>query len=299
MKTRRNKQNEFESLEKLKEIRDITNTTLRTIINGMMQREELKKHLIQVNHFIFETEIRESRGEPLSQEIEEKWKNKLLEIGKMQLLSEEKSKKALDQDGDSHSSTRPKSNSEENIDPNMKASGLPSRTTGRKTRISNLETTSLSCSVRDRTTSQGRTIRNGRHSKPNKEEGVSIKNISLLPLKEQEKKEEEDNYLKLRLRVNRVNQIVVDRYIQKRKSFSPFDDSLTKEICKFRLYNNDFIYHVDSEGNFDNLYNQYLKSTINDYCLFSDSDDEGNLQNQIRSFQTSHKQFLKQKRGHN
>ena len=80
MKTRRNKQNEFESLEKLKEIRDITNTTLRSILNGMKQKEELKKYLIQVNQFAFETEILEQKGESIPKELEDKWKNKMMEL---------------------------------------------------------------------------------------------------------------------------------------------------------------------------------------------------------------------------
>ena len=297
MKTRRNKQNEFESLEKLKEIRDITNTTLRSILNGMKQKEELKKYLIQVNQFAFETEILEQKGESIPKELEDKWKNKMQELSKIKLLSDEKPKKVPEHDSDSPS-TRPKSNSEENIDPNIKSQTQPTRSLGRKTRISGIEPAASCCSSRERTNTQAKTIRTGRHTKTPKDE-IGNKFLSLPSLKEQDKKEEEDNYLKLRLRVNRANQLVVDRYIQKKNSFSPFDDSLTKEISKFKLFNNDFVVHVDKGGNFDNLYNQYLKSSLNDYCLFSDSDDDSNLQNQVKSFQASHRQFLKQKRGHN
>ena len=295
MKTRRNKQNEFESLEKLKEIRDITNTTLRSILNGMKQKEELKKYLIQVNQFAFETEILEQKGELIPKELEDKWKNKMMELIKIKLLSDEKPKKVQEHDSDSPS-TRPKSNYEENTDPNIKTQTQPTRSLGRKNRMSGIEPPPSSCSSRERT-STSKIIRTGRHTKTSKED-IGIKSLSPLPLKEQETKEE-DNYLKLRFRINRANHLVIDRYIQKKNSFSPFDDSLTKEISKFKEFNHDFVVNVDKGGNFDNLYNQYLKSSLNDYCLFSDSEDEANFQNQIKSFQASHRQFLKQKRGHN
>ena len=94
MKTRRNKQNEFESLEKLKEIRDITNTTLRSILNGMKQKEELKKYLIQVNQFAFETEILEQKGELIPKELEDKWKNKMMEL-KIRIPNDIKEQEAI------------------------------------------------------------------------------------------------------------------------------------------------------------------------------------------------------------
>ncbi len=69
---------------------------------------------------------------------------------------------------------------------------------------------------------------------------------------------------------------------------------------KFKNYDEDLIQVMDNEKNFDSLYNKYLKNCINPYYLFSDSeDDSSNFQNQLKNFQYSHKQFLKQKRGHN
>ena len=42
-----------------------------------------------------------------------------------------------------------------------------------------------------------------------------------------------------------------------------------------------------------------LKKNIDDYYFFSDSEsDNDNFQNQLKIFQNSHKQFLRQKREH-
>ena len=93
--------------------------------------------------------------------------------------------------------------------------------------------------------------------------------------------------------------IVVDRYIQNNKSFNPFNDSFNKEILKLKNYDEDLILDDNKERNFVEFYNKYLKNTLDSYYLFSDSDnDSDNFQNQLKSFQSSHKQFLKQKREH-
>ncbi len=46
--------------------------------------------------------------------------------------------------------------------------------------------------------------------------------------------------MKNRIRINRFNQIVIDRYIESASSFSPFGDSINHLINKNKLYNEDF-----------------------------------------------------------
>jgi hypothetical protein len=58
-----------------------------------------------------------------------------------------------------------------------------------------------------------------------------------LELPELENSEDEENNLKLRFRLNRSNMFVVDRYIQKKNSFNPFDDSFNQSILKYKNYN--------------------------------------------------------------
>ena len=121
-----------------------------------------------------------------------------------------------------------------------------------------------------------------------------------LELPEIEENEEEENYLKLRFRYNRNNMFVVDRYIQKKNSFNPFDDSFNQSILKYKNYNEDLVKVMNSERNFDFFYNKFLRNSIDPFYFFSESDDDSlNFQNQLKNFQSSHKQFLRNKRGHN
>ena len=121
----------------------------------------------------------------------------------------------------------------------------------------------------------------------------------ILELPEIEKNDNEDNTLKLRIRYNRSNMIVVDRYIQNKNSFNPFNDSFNKEILKLKNYNEDLLLDENKEKNFNDFYDKFLKKNIDDYYFFSDSEsDNDNFQNQLKIFQNSHKQFLRQKREH-
>ncbi len=93
--------------------------------------------------------------------------------------------------------------------------------------------------------------------------------------------------------------IVVDRYIQNKKSFNPFNDSFNKEILKLKNYNEDLLLDENKEKNFNDFYDKFLKKNIDNYYFFSDSEsDNDNFQNQLKIFQNLHKQFLRQKREH-
>ena len=49
-----------------------------------------------------------------------------------------------------------------------------------------------------------------------------------------------DFTLKNRIRYNRANKLVIDRYIQTPFSFSPFDDDFNKIVNKYKIYKEDF-----------------------------------------------------------
>lgn len=294
MKTRRNKQNEFQSLEELKSIREISQTTLLSLINAMKQREELKYHNIQINHFIFEEEVRISNGLSTS-DIEEKWKKELSELTKIQVpFMEKPTTNSIVKEGPANG--KPNGVVNENTDPNPIKPKATEHNTNRIRKPIKATQTKTTAQTNEIQISHTKAPPTG-GTKPTKGE-INLKSIT--KIKETELKEEEDNYLKLRIRMNRSNQIVVDRYLQKKKSFNPFDDTITNEIKKYKILNDDFLYNVEQEENFETLYNKFLKTTLNNYNLFSDSEEDGSIaQNQIKNFQTAHKQFLKQKRGHN
>jgi hypothetical protein len=57
MKTRKNKQNEYESLEKIKEFNKFSDTYLKNILNFMNKREILNKNIINLNSYEFNFNI--------------------------------------------------------------------------------------------------------------------------------------------------------------------------------------------------------------------------------------------------
>ena len=95
-----------------------------------------------------------------------------------------------------------------------------------------------------------------------------------------------------------MNNLVIDRYIQSANSFSPFDDDFNKLINKFKVYNEDFVYNRKKTGDFDTLYEDYLKGRYNGLVVSDSEDDQYTVNTQVRSFSSSFKQFLKHKRSH-
>ncbi len=277
MKMRKNKQNEFESLDKIKEIKKLSNSFIHNILNSMNQREDLKKSLIKINEFNFQSEIAFLKGEKLSKELEDEWKKDEKKINDIKIQLEEKEKKEEESLLINTRMNSPKLNNDLNQNLINKENSRRINKDKNKENIKNKNNNIYIKKFND----------------------TSILKRSLY-IPEIEENEEEENYLKLRFRYNRNNMFVVDRYIQKKNSFNPFDDSINKDILKYKQYDEELIQVMDNEKNFDSLYNKYLRNCINPYYLFSDSeDDSSNFQNQLKNFQYSHKQFLKQKRGHN
>jgi hypothetical protein len=65
------------------------------------------------------------------------------------------------------------------------------------------------------------------------------------PIKPEQKnfekiKSQNELILKHRIRLNRCNSLVIDRYIQIPNSFSPFDDDFNKLISQHKIYSEDF-----------------------------------------------------------
>ena len=277
MKMRKNKQNELESLDKIKEIKKLSNSFIHNILNSMNQREDLKKSLIQINEFNFQSEIAFLKGEKLSKELEDEWKKDEKKINEIKIQLEEKEKKEEDSLLINTRINSPKLNNDLN-------QNLINKENSRR-------------SIKDKNKENIKNKNNNIYIK--KFNDTSILKRSL-DLPEIEENEEEENYLKLRFRYNRNNMFVVDRYIQKKNSFNPFDDSFNQSILKYKNYNEDLVKVMNSERNFDSFYNKFLRNSIAPFYFFSESDDDSlNFQNQLKNFQSSHKQFLRNKRGHN
>jgi len=104
--------------------------------------------------------------------------------------------------------------------------------------------------------------------------------------------------IKHRIRYNRWDTLVIDRYIQNDSSFNPFDDYFNKSISKYKLYNEEFEIKRKGRKNFDSLYSDYLKNRYEGVSLSDEDSDGGTFNLQVKSFSSSFKHYLKHKRIH-
>ena len=102
------------------------------------------------------------------------------------------------------------------------------------------------------------------------------------------------NNVRIRIRINRNNQIVIDRYIQHNNDFDPFDDGYNNI---FDIYKNYEVNELEYLNNniFEKLYKSYNLNKFNNLSLLGDSEDE-DIIGDVKQFSNSYKQFLKAKR---
>ena len=106
------------------------------------------------------------------------------------------------------------------------------------------------------------------------------------------------NNLRVRIRINRINKIAVDRYIQRKNDFNPFHDSYNDAIINYKRYDSNQ-YQFLGKKNFENLFYAYnLNYTKNLNLLYESDDDSIDANNDLKHFSNSYKQFLKLKKAH-
>ena len=99
-----------------------------------------------------------------------------------------------------------------------------------------------------------------------------------------------------KIRVNRINKITVDRYVQNKNDFNPFHDSYNDIINEYKKYDNNLYNYLDNK-NFDNLFYSYNLNKIKNLNLLYDNDDDPNeINNDIKYFSNSYRQYLKMKK---
>lgn len=112
------------------------------------------------------------------------------------------------------------------------------------------------------------------------------------PIRIEVKPKEQLNY-KFRIRINRFNKIVIDRYQQIENSFNPFDDDYNVNLDSY--VNEDESTKI-SEINFDSLFKKFKKENIFDEILTDNEDESGIGYKSNSSLSASFKHFLKHKR---
>ena len=109
---------------------------------------------------------------------------------------------------------------------------------------------------------------------------------------------DKNNNLRVRIRINRINKIAIDRYIQKKNDYNPFHDSYNDVINEYKKYDNNS-YNYLGNKNFENLFDSYNLNKVKNLNILYDSDDDSiDINNDIKQFSNSYKQFLKLKKTH-
>jgi len=122
---------------------------------------------------------------------------------------------------------------------------------------------------------------------------------NIISLNEEENNNIKQNQFKksdvrIRIRKNRINQIVVDRYIQDKNSFNPFDDDFNNLISNFSNFAKNESDSLDCNL-FDKLYREYNSNKLK-YLSFVDDNVHEDVSTNFEEFSNASNQFLQSKR---
>ena len=334
IKIRKNTQNLQESLKKIIEAKTFCENNVLPILNNLFMKEKLNKNLLKINDYIFMTEcdkignrkIPEIRLKNYNKE-KEKIRNIVEKMNKKyntNELSEEfnkiKNMRIINSNINSNinhniNHINTKNNNNININNDVK---IEDSNNVDKDKIDDIKREESINSVNN-------IISNGeknQNQKPNNNNNINNKidnnneiskiehifpPISLDMLKNSNSNdetglEEKSNEYRIRIRVNRANNITIDRYIQLKEGedLNPFHDSFNKIINNYKKYNNsEFYVNALEKKNFENLFNYYNINKVKDLQLDeSDDDDSICFNDDLKEFSSSYKQFLQSKRSH-
>ena len=310
--TRKNNQNKGESLEKIKEAKKFCEDYLSLLMNDMSIKETSKKNLLKIEEFIFLSEINKFKKENIPDARIKENKSILKEIEKNNKKNEENIPKST--------------NNQKNISRNPNDSSMASSQNRIKNNINtNIAQISQNGNNNDNSQINNININDQRRIHPQSPENAIINNtkktnnnknqtrnkndifpdVSLncllnnnsINLNEEnynENNNKKKNSVRMRIRINRNNQIVIDRYIQNNNDFDPFNDSYNEVFANYRKYDINELEYL-TNNNFEKLYNSFNLNKLNELNIFCDSEDE-DTNGDIKQFSNSYKQFLKSKR---
>ena len=310
--TRKNNQNKGESLEKIKEAKKFCEDYLSLLMNDMSIKETSKKNLLKIEEFIFLSEINKFKKENIPDARIKENKSILKEIEKNNKKNEENIPKST--------------NNQKNISRNPNDSSIASSQNRNKNNINtNIAQINQNGNNNDNSQINNININDQRRIHPQSPENANINNtkktnnnknqtrnkndifpdVSLncllnnnsINLNEEnynENNNKKKNSVRMRIRINRNNQIVIDRYIQNNNDFDPFNDSYNEVFANYRKYDINELEYL-TNNNFEKLYNSFNLNKLNELNIFCDSEDE-DTNGDIKQFSNSYKQFLKSKR---
>ena len=315
IKTRKNTQNKQESLNKIIDAELLCKNNLLSMINNLYIKENLDQNLLKINEYIFLSECDKIKNAEISG-------NRIKENNSVKESIESITKNLKDKENDSNI---PNEKSFKDHKNNNKANSNGNNTVNSNNRNINDITGNNLSNITDNkelikdnkvpknnnsnnepgnsASNNKKTLERKNNNIKNKNDGI-LPNLSLDTLKNV--KDSEYNYLKdknnkfrVRIRINRSNKISVDRYIELKDDFNPFHDSYNDIINDYKKYDNDgMVLNSLEKKNFENLLNSYNLNRVKNLPLIESDDDSITLNNDIKQFSNSYKQFLKAKRTH-
>jgi len=315
IKTRKNTQNKQESLNKIIDAELLCKNNLLSMINNLYIKENLDQNLLKINEYIFLSECDKIKNAEISG-------NRIKENNSVKESIESITKNLKDKENDSNI---PNEKSFKDHKNNNKANSNGNNTVNSNNRNINDITGNNLSNITDNkelikdnkvpknnnsnnepgnsASNNKKTLERKNNNIKNKNDGI-LPNLSLETLKNA--KDSEYNYLKdknnkfrVRIRINRSNKISVDRYIELKDDFNPFHDSYNDIINDYKKYDNDgMALNSLEKKNFENLLNSYNLNRVKSLPLIESDDDSITLNNDIKQFSNSYKQFLKAKRTH-
>ena len=294
IKTRKNTQNINESLNKIIEAQELCKSNILPLINNLFVKESLDNHLLKINEYIFLSEIDKIKNIKIS---ENRIKDNNLLKEKIEKISKNLNDiklpdNIIDIDEISNMNTNEiKDNKNDNLTDKF---------------FNDIKKKPDSCETGISSNNDNKKI-NERKIQSNK--NINKNNLLFPPLSLDFLKTNNntnDNFInnktnryRVRIRLNRINNIVVDRYIQLENDSNPFHDSFNKIINNYKRFNNnEFEINALENKNFENLYNSYNLNKVRNLPLDESDEESTGLNNDIKQFSNSYKQFLKFKRIH-
>ena len=308
IKTRKNNQNKEESLSKIIEAELFCKKFLLPLMNDLGVKEKLNKDLLKLEKNIFLSECDKIKKKEISP-------NRIKENNIIKEVIE-KNVKSINKKNDINKVVKTKmdiglkNGITGNKIINHNGSDNMSRDDENNINKSTNENRPLNNNSEDNTIDNGnKKQKQGGYNKNNLKKNGDVfpslslnsllnKNISLNEANNNDYVIDKKNNLRVRIRINRINKIAVDRYIQRKNDFNPFHDSYNDVIINYKKYDNDQ-YQYLGQKNFENLFNAYNLNFTKNLNLINDSDEDSiEANNDLKHFSNSYKQFLKLKKAH-
>ena len=324
IKIRKNTQNLQKSLNKIIEAKTFCEKDVLPILNNLSMKEKLNKYLLKINDYIFMSECDKIKKIEIPEKRLKNYNNDKEKINNIfEKLKKEYNINELSEEFNKIKNMRIiNSNINSNINHNINHINTNNNNINndeKKNNSNDVDKGKIDDIKRDESINSVNNIESiGQKNQipnnniiDNNNEISKIEHIfppiSLDMLKNSNSNdetglEEKSNEYRIRIRVNRTNNITIDRYIQLKEGedLNPFHDSFNKIINNYKKYNNsEFYVNPLEKKNFENLFNYYNINKVKDLQLDeSDDDDSICFNDDLKEFSSSYKQFLQSKRSH-